>query len=389
MPIINRFADLMPEITRWRHHLHQRPELQFDVHDTARFVAERLRAFGCDEVVEGIGRTGVVGVIRGRLGSSQRAIGLRADMDALPIMEATGRPWASTVPGRMHACGHDGHTAMLLGAAQYLAETRQFDGAVVLIFQPAEEGGGGGRAMVRDGLMERFGIEAVFGMHNWPGLPIGQFQTRPGPLLASADTIEIRVNGRGGHAALPYQCIDPIVIAAAIVSATQSIVARSVDPIRSAVVSITTIAAGDTDNVIPDTAVMTGTVRTLDAAVRDQIEARLRQIVEATAAAYGGTATLFYRRGYPTTVNHAAETELAVTVAQEIAGAAGVDGAAQPIMGAEDFAYMLEARPGAMVFIGNGSTAGLHHPAYDFTDDVIPHGCSYWVRLTERALPAA
>jgi hippurate hydrolase len=390
MPVINRLAALHPEITGWRRAFHRRPELQFAVHATAAEVAAKLRAFGCDEVVEGIGRTGVVGVIRGRETGSGRAIGLRADMDALPIHEATGLPWASETPGAMHACGHDGHTAMLLGAAKHLAETRAFDGAAVLIFQPAEEGGGGGREMVNDGLMERFGVHEVYGMHNFPGLPVGAFAMRPGATFAAADQFTVAITGKGGHAARPHDCVDPTLVGAQLLTALQAVVARSVDPVESAVLSITAFHTdGDAFNVIPERATLKGTVRTLSPPVQDLIEARLAATVEHVARAFGATATLGYHRNYPVTVNDAACTRFAGDVAAEVAGEARVERDAPPVMGAEDFSFMLNARPGAYILIGNGETAGVHHPAYDFNDEAIPFGCSYWVRLVERAMPLA
>ena len=387
MPIVNRIADLHAEITEWRRDLHAHPELRYDVHRTAGLVAERLRAFGCDEVVEGIGRTGVVGVIRGQKGTG-KGIGLRADMDALPITEANDVPYKSTVSGKMHACGHDGHTAMLLGAAKHLAETRNFAGTAVVIFQPAEEGGAGAKAMIRDGLMERFPIDQVFGMHNFPGLPVGAFALRPGPLMASADTLDIEIEGVGGHAARPHLAVDTILVGAQIINAVQTIVARSVDPLESAVVSICMFQAGNTDNVIPQTAHLRGTARALAPDVRDLLEERLQKLVEGTAALHGATAKLHYRRGYPVLVNHDAQANFAAAVAAEIAGSGHVEAQMAPVMGAEDFAYMLEARPGAFIFVGNGDTAGLHHPAYDFNDETIPAGTSYWVRLVETALAA-
>jgi amidohydrolase len=389
MPIFNRVADMHDEITTWRHDLHAHPELQFDVHRTAALVADKLRAFGCDEVVTGVGRTGVVGVIRGRKAggsTGKKVIGLRADMDALPIEEATQAPYKSTVPGKMHACGHDGHTAMLLGAAKYLAETRNFDGAAVVIFQPAEEGGAGGLAMVKDGLMERFAIEEVYGMHNYPGLPVGQFAIRPGPLMAAADIVNIDIEGKGGHAARPHLSIDTVLVGAQIVNQIQSIVSRNVDPLKSAVVSICMFQAGHTDNVIPQTAHLRGTARSLSPDVRDLLEARLREVVEGTAQLYGAKAKLTYRRGYPVLRNHERQTAFAASVAGGVVGSDRVDQAAAPVMGAEDFSYMLESRPGAFIFVGNGNSAGLHHPAYDFNDEVIPVGTSYWVKLVESAL---
>jgi amidohydrolase len=387
MPIVNRVADLHAEITEWRRDLHAHPELNYDVNRTAGVVAERLRAFGCDEVVEGIGRTGVVGVIRGQKGAG-KGIGLRADMDALPITEANEVPYKSTVPGKMHACGHDGHTAMLLGAAKHLAETRNFAGTAVMIFQPAEEGGAGAKAMIRDGLMERFPIDEVFGMHNFPGLPVGAFALRSGPIMASADTLDIEIEGVGGHAARPHLAVDTILVGAQIINAVQSIVSRNVDPLKAAVVSICMFQAGNTDNVIPQTAQLRGTARALAPDVRDLLEQRLRKLVEGTAALHGATAKLRYRRGYPVLVNYDAQATFAATVAADIAGSLHVETQMAPVMGAEDFAYMLEARPGAFIFVGNGDSAGLHHPAYDFNDDVIPAGTSYWVRLVETALAA-
>jgi hippurate hydrolase len=386
MPIVNRVADLMPEISAWRQDIHAHPELLFDVHRTAGVVAEKLRSFGCDEVVSGIGRTGVVGVIRGRKGHGTRTIGLRADMDALPITETTGLPYQSTNPGKMHACGHDGHTAMLLGAAKYLAETRNFAGTAVVIFQPAEEGGGGGREMVKDGLMERFAIEEVYGMHNYPGLPLGNFAIRPGPMMAAADRLYIDLEGLGGHAARPHVSIDTILVGAQIINQIQSIVSRNVDPLESAVVSITQFNAGTADNIIPQTARMSGTARSLRPEVRDLLETRLHEVVEGTAKLYGAKAKLTYKRDYPVTRNHERQTAFATEIAREVVGSDRVDDAVAPVMGAEDFSFMLEARPGAFIFVGNGDSAGLHHPAYNFNDELIPFGTSYWVRLVETAL---
>jgi amidohydrolase len=388
MPIVNRVADLHDEITAWRHDLHAHPELQFDVHRTAASVADKLRAFGCDEVVTGIGRTGVVGVIRGAKASGSKVIGLRADMDALPIVEANDLPYKSTVPGKMHACGHDGHTAMLLGAARYLTETRNFAGTAVVIFQPAEEGGGGGREMVKDGMMERFAIEEVYGMHNFPGIPLGEFAIRPGPLMAAADRIYIDIEGRGSHAAKPHQSIDSVLVGAQIINQLQSVVSRNIDPLDSAVVSICQFNAGTADNVIPQTARLSGTARSLSPQVQDVLEARVREIVEGTAKLYGAKATLTYRRDYPVTSNHARQTAFAADVASQVVGDERVDRDAAPVMGAEDFSFMLNARPGAFIFLGNGDSAGLHHPSYNFNDAAIPFGTSYWVKLVETALPA-
>jgi hippurate hydrolase len=387
MPIVNRIADLHGEITAWRHDLHAHPELLYDVQRTAASVAEKLKAFGCDEVVPGLGRTGVVGVIHGRKGKSDKVIGLRADMDALPIEEATDLPYKSTVPGKMHACGHDGHTAMLLGAARYLAETRNFAGTAVVIFQPAEEGGAGGKAMLDDGMMERFGINEVYGMHNYPGMPLGQFGLRAGPLMAAADHLSIDIEGVGGHAARPQFSVDTVLVGAQIINNIQSVVSRNVDPLEAAVVSICLFQAGNTDNVIPQTAKLRGTARSLTPAVQDLLEKRLREVVEGTAKLHGAKVKFSYRRGYPVLKNHVAQTEFAASVAAGIAGKDKVNTSLAPVMGAEDFSFMLNARPGAFIFVGNGDSAGLHHPAYNFNDDVIPIGTSYWVKLVETALP--
>ena len=388
MPVNNRIAAFAPEIAEWRRDIHANPELDYDVHRTAGLVADRLRGFGCDEVVTGVGRTGVVGVIRGKAGGSGRVIGLRADMDALPLTEATGLSHASKTPGKMHACGHDGHTAMLLGAARYLAETRNFDGTAVVIFQPAEEGGGGGKAMVDDGLMDRFGIAEVFGMHNYPGMPVGAFGIRPGPMMAAADALTIDIEGVGAHAARPHLGVDTVLVGAQIINALQSVVSRNVDPLKSAVVSICMFRAGNTDNVIPQTVQLRGTARSLAPEVRDLLEKRLPVVVESTAAAYGAKAKLTYKRGYPVLVNHEKQTEFAASVAGQIAGQDKVDTGLPPMMGAEDFSFMLNARPGAFIWIGNGTSAGLHHPSYNFNDEAIPFGTSYWVKLVETALPA-
>jgi amidohydrolase len=388
MPIINRVADLADEITAWRRDFHQHPELLFEVHRTAGIVTEKLTSFGCDEVVTGIGKTGVVGVIKGRTTDSGRVIGLRADMDALPIEEESAVPYRSKVAGRMHACGHDGHTAMLLGAAKYLSETRHFDGTAVVIFQPAEEGGGGGDAMCKDGLMERFGIEEVYGMHNMPGLPVGTFAIRPGPMMASGDRFTLTIRGKGGHAARPFECIDPIVVASHVVTALQSIVSRNVDPLESAVVSVCTVKAGEAYNVIPQEACLLGTVRTLTAAVRDLCETRIRAIVDHVCAAFGAKATLHYVRGYPVTFNDAEKTTFMASVAREVAGAGSVDTTIAPLMGAEDFSYMLARRPGAYILLGNGDTAGVHHQAYDFNDAASSFGVSLWAKIIENGMPA-
>ncbi|TPI49462.1 MULTISPECIES: M20 aminoacylase family protein [unclassified Mesorhizobium] len=387
MPILNRAAEMQDEVAGWRRYLHQTPELNFDVFKTAAFVTEKLKAFGCDDVVTGLGKTGVVGIIRGRQGEGA-TIGLRADMDALPLNEITGKPYASTVPGKMHACGHDGHTAMLLGAAKYLAETRNFAGSVAVIFQPAEEGGGGGNEMVKDGMMERFDIAKVFGMHNMPGLPVGQFAIRPGPIMAATAEFTITVKGRGGHAAMPHGTIDPIVITSQLVGALQTIASRSTDPVEAVVVSVTKFHAGDAYNIIPESAEIAGTVRTLRKEIAKKSEERIRAICDGLATAFGAKIEVDYQANYPVTFNHAEETVFASDVAANVAGDAHVHRGIQPVMGGEDFSYMLEARPGAFIFIGNGDTAGLHNPAYDFNDEAIPHGMSYWVKLAETALAA-
>jgi hippurate hydrolase len=391
MPIVNRVADLQPDIQAWRRDIHENPELLYEVHRTAAFVADRLREFGCDEVATGLGRTGVVGVIKGKKpagsGGDIRVIGLRADMDALPIEEETNLPYASKTPGLMHACGHDGHTAMLLGAARYLAETRNFAGDAVVIFQPAEEGGAGADAMIKDGLMDRFGIEQVYGMHNGPGIPVGSFAIRPGPIMAATDSIDIRIEGLGGHAARPHKCIDSVLVGSQLIAALQTIVARTVDPLESAVISICEFHAGNARNVIPQTAELRGTVRTLTPEVRELVEKRVREVVKGVAQMTGAKIDLHYERGYPVTKNHAAQTDIAIQVAKEIAGDANVM-EAPPMMGAEDFSYMLQARPGAFIFCGNGDTAGLHHPAYNFNDDAIVYGTSYWIKLVENTLAA-
>jgi len=388
MPVKNRLADMADDITAWRQHLHSHPELQFDVYETAAFVVEKLKSFGVDEIATGVGRTGVVGVIKGKTDTSGRVIGLRADMDALPITEATGLDYASTVPGKMHACGHDGHTSMLMGAAQYLAETRNFDGTVVLIFQPAEEGGGGGREMVNDGMMDRWNVQEVYGLHNQPGLPVGQFAIRPGPMLASADEFEIRVTGIGGHAAAPHDAVDTTLVAAQIVVSLQSVVSRNINPLRNVVVTVGTFETdSNASNIIAQSVRMCGTVRTLDNESRKLAESRIRRLAEDTASAFGATADVIWEDGYPVTVNHEAETRYAAEAARAVAG--NVDANVDPIMPAEDFSYMLEARPGAYIFLGNGDTAQCHHPTYNFSDEAIPAGCSWFAELVERRMPAA
>ncbi|MEL7093303.1 MAG: M20 aminoacylase family protein [Pseudomonadota bacterium] len=385
MPIKNRFADLHADITAWRRDIHTHPEILFDTHRTSALVADKLRAFGCDEVETGIGRTGVVGVIRGRGQGSGKVIGLRADMDALPIHEATGLDYASGTDGAMHACGHDGHTAMLLGAAQYLAETRNFDGTVVVIFQPAEEGGGGGREMCEDGMMERWGIHEVYGMHNWPGRPVGEFAIRTGPFFAATDLLEITFEGRGGHAAKPQETVDTTLMASHAVTALQSIVSRNADPIDRIVVSITSFeTSSKAFNVIPQRVEIMGTVRTMSAEMRDLAEKRVNEICQGIAATFGGTVNVHYLRNYPVMVNHDEQTEFAADVARSISGQCDE---APLVMGGEDFAFMLEERPGAYILVGNGDTAMVHHPEYDFNDDAIPAGCSWWAEVVEQRMP--
>ena len=385
MPVKNRFAELHSDITAWRRDLHENPEILFDTHRTSGVVAEKLKSFGCDEVVPGIGRTGVVGVIKGKSQASGKVIGLRADMDALPIHEETGLEYASKTDGAMHACGHDGHTAMLLGAAQYLAETRNFDGTVVVIFQPAEEGGGGGREMCQDDMMARWGIQEVYGMHNWPGLPVGQFAIRPGAFFAATDLLEIEVEGLGGHAAKPNETVDTTVVASHMVTALQTIVSRNADPVGNIVVSITSFeTSSKAFNVIPQKVHLKGTVRTLSGELRDLAEKRVVEICEGIATTFGAVARVRYERNYPVMVNHEAQTEFAADVARDVSG--GCD-TAPLVMGGEDFAFMLEERPGAYILIGNGDTAMVHHPKYNFNDEAIPAGCSWWAGLAEQRMP--
>jgi len=383
-----RLEPHIADIAAWRHDIHRHPELQYDVHRTAALVAEKLRSFGVDEVVEGVGRTGVVGVIKGSAIGSNLCVGLRADMDALPIVEDTQLDYASSVSGKMHACGHDGHTAMLLGAAKVLCDTRHFNGTAVLIFQPAEEQGAGGQAMVQDGLMERFNIQQVFGMHNLPNMPVGQFGVRAGPIMAAADTLDITLQGKGGHAAMPHLCVDTMLVAAKVISALQHIAARHTNPVDSVVVSVTSVL-GDNDsyNVIPQLVKLKGTVRTLLPTVQDVVETQVIKLVNKTVEAYGATAEIRYKRDYPATINTDAEASFATAVASQVVGADNVDGNVVPLMAAEDFSFMLNERPGAFVFVGNGESAALHHPQYDFNDNVIEFGCSYWLALIESAMP--
>ncbi len=385
MPVINRIADYAPDMKQWRHWLHRHPELQFDCHKTAAFVADRLREFGVDEIHEGIAQTGIVAIINGQGAGPTTA--LRADMDALPMTEETGLEHASVVPGKMHACGHDGHTTMLLGAARYLAETRRFRGRAALIFQPAEEGGGGARVMVDEGIMERFDIAEAYALHNAPGIAAGHFRSEPGAIMAAVDTFEIHIKGQGGHGALPHLTRDPIVAAVAMVQSIQTIVSRNHHAADDLVVSVTQIHSGTADNIVPDAAYLCGTVRSFDRDVQAMVRRRLAALVAGHAAAYDVQGELDYQVGYPATVNHAAQAEFACEVAREIAGEAAVEACGGREMGAEDFAYMLEARPGAYLFLGQGDTASVHHPAYDFNDEIAPIGASYFARLVEKAAP--
>jgi len=387
MPVINRIAAFAEDMAAWRQHLHRIPELGLDCPKTAAFVAERLRNFGVDEVHEGIARTGIVAIINGQ--GEGPTIGLRADMDALPMTEATGLPYASGHEGRMHACGHDGHTTMLLGAARYLAETRNFRGRVALIFQPAEEAGGGAQVMVDEGVMDRFGIAQVYALHNAPGVEAGSFYTTPGPIMAAVDTFHVHVKGKGGHGAMPHETRDPVIAACGIAQAIQTIVSRNHYALDDLVVSVTQIHTGTVDNVIPDTAYINGTVRTFAPHVQQMVMERMEAIVKGQALSYGVEAELVYEIGYPATVNTPENTAFAAGVATEVAGADRVMAEAGREMGAEDFSYMLQVRPGSYLFLGQGDSAGLHHPEYDFNDAVAPVGASFFARLVERAQPIA
>ena len=385
MPVKNRFAELQKEIAEWRQDIHQHPEILFETHRTSALVKDKLKEFGCDQIIDGIGKTGVVGVINGQTNQSGKVIGLRADMDALPINEETGLDYSSKIPGAMHACGHDGHTSMLLGAAKYLCETRNFDGQAVVIFQPAEEGGGGGLEMCKDGMMENFKIDEVYGMHNWPGVELGKFAIRSGPFFAASDFIEATISGKGGHAAKPHETVDPTVIASQIVVALQTIASRRSDPVEQVVVSITSFETSSTAfNVIPQEVKIKGTVRTLDPDVRDLAEKEFLRITELTAEAMGGSADAKFTRGYPVMSNSSEQTEFAAKVARDVAGECAE---APLVMGGEDFAYMLEERPGAYILLGNGDSSPVHHPKYNFNDDAIPFGCSWLVELVEQKMP--
>jgi amidohydrolase len=387
MPVINRIADFHDEMTAWRHDLHRHPELAFQEHRTSGVVQAKLREFGLDEVHAGLAGTGVVGVIRGRPGD--KAIGLRADMDALPIDEQTGAGYASVTPGVMHACGHDGHTTMLLGAAKYLAETRNFDGTAYVIFQPAEENLKGAEVMINDGLFERFPMQQVYGLHNWPSLPAGLFAWRDGDIMAAVANIEITVTGRGAHGAQPHRGVDPIVVSAAIVSALQSVVARTLDPGESGVLTIGSIAGGNIYNVIPESVRMLGTARWFTPKVGDQLEASVHKLATGIAESFGATANVLFQRTFPVTVNDTAAMALARNAAETVSGEARVVHMAKPTMGGEDFAFMLQKRQGAYIMLGAGRDEGspqVHHPKYDFNDDILPIGASYWATLAEQLL---
>ena len=385
MPVLNRIAAYAPEMKTWRRHLHANPELSFDCVNTAAFIADRLTEMGVDEVHTGIARTGLVAIINGQIDGP--TIGLRADMDALPILETTGAEYTSTIPGKMHACGHDGHVTMLLGAAKYLAETRRFAGRVALIFQPAEEDGAGGQVMVQEGIMDRFDITQVYGIHNAPNVPLGHFLTTPGALMASVDTAYVRITGKGGHGATPHDCIDPVVAVVGMVQAIQTIIPRNVYALDEAVISVTQIHTGTASNIIPETAMFCATIRAFKPDVRALLKKRFHEIVEGHATAYNVTAQIDYDWGYPATINHPDEAAFAIQAAAEIVGEAATNGNANREMGSEDFSYMLESRPGAYLFMGIGPAAGLHHPAYDFNDEAAPIGASFFVRLVERAQP--
>ncbi len=387
MPVVNRIADFAADMTTWRQHLHTIPELEFECHETAAFVAERLREFGVDELHEGIATTGIVAIINGQ--GEGPTIGLRADMDALPIPEETGVEYASTNPGKMHACGHDGHTTMLLGAARYLAETRNFRGRVALIFQPAEEEGGGAGVMVEEGIMDRFDISQVYALHNAPGFSEGSFYTTPGPIMAAVDTFEVHIQGVGGHGAMPHETRDPVMAACGIAQAIQTIVSRNHYALDDLVVSVTQIHTGTVNNVIPDTAYINGTVRTFDPNVQKMVMQRMEQIVQGQAASYGVEARLDYHVSYPATINDANKVAFAADVAREVSGPERVIANTGREMGAEDFSYMLQERPGAYLFLGQGEGAGLHHPKYNFNDDIAPVGASFFARIVEKALPVA
>jgi hippurate hydrolase len=388
MNIVEKILQQQAEISAIRQDIHANPETAFEELRTSGLVAAKLASWGI-EVHRGLAKTGVVGKLV--CGSGTRAIGMRADMDALPIHEKNSFGYKSKNDGRMHACGHDGHTAMLLGAAKYLAQSKSFDGTVYFIFQPAEEGKGGGREMVKEGLFEQFPVEAVFGMHNWPGIPVGQFAVMPGPMMASSDDFEIRISGRGAHAAMPQNGIDPVIVGAELVLALQTIASRVVSPVDAAVVSVTNFHAGEAINAIPAEAVLRGTARAFKPEVQDAIESGIKRIASGIASAHGANVEVKYDRRYPPTINSLRETDIAATVLEKMVGKQNVLRDLQPTMGAEDFSFMLQARPGCYIWIGNGPGDGgcmLHNPKYDFNDEILPIGSSYWVQLVEHILPA-
>ena len=385
MPVINRIAAYADEMKEWRHHLHQHPELDFECFETAKFLVERLKAFGVDEIHDRIATTGLVAIINGQ--GDGDTIGLRADMDALPIQEVKDHAYKSKAQGKMHACGHDGHMTMLLGAAKYLAETRNFSGRVALIFQPAEEGGAGGKVMCDEGIMDKFDISQVYGIHNWPGIGFGRIETVAGPIMAAADHFSIKITGLGGHGAMPHTTIDPIVVGSAILQGFQTIVSRNSNPLDAVVISTTQFHAGDAFNVVPETAELHGSVRTFKEDVRAMVKKRMGEVIDSTAKAYGASAEFSFDDGYPPTVNDASAVRFATDVAAEILGKGEVSSETAPSMASEDFSFMLQHRKGAYVFLGIGDSPSLHHPEYDFKDDVAPIGASFFAKLVETAQP--
>ena len=388
MEIKQRIAEFHDEMTDWRRDIHTHPETAFEEVRTSQLVADKLEEFGI-EVHRGLAGTGVVGILKGK-SDGEGTIGLRADMDALHITEQTNLPYRSANDGKMHACGHDGHTTMLLGAAKYLAETRDFSGTAYFVFQPAEENEAGGQKMVQDGLFENFPMDGIYGMHNWPGMPLGKVGAKVGPMMAATDTFDITITGRGGHAAMPHDGVDTIVVASQVVSALQTIASRNVNPVDTIVVSVTQFHGGDTYNVLPEEVTLCGTVRTFDPEVQATVEPAMLRIINGICAAHGATAEFRMSRSYPATINHAAETEKAARVAASVVGNENVDRDVKPSMGAEDFAYMLKETPGSYIWIGAGEDrAKLHSPYYDFNDDLLPIGATYWAELVEQLLPAS
>ena len=388
MTSIETFREIQRETTQWRRYLHENPELDYRLENTARFVAEKLASFGINHIETGIAETGIVALIQGE-GGDGPTIGLRADMDALPIVEASNRPWSSKAPGIMHACGHDGHTAMLLGAAKHLASTRNFKGTVALIFQPAEEVEfpSGALKMVQEGIMDRFGISQVYGMHIMPGIDIGKFGIRPGALMGSQDDFDIIVKGTGGHAAEPHRTVDPVTIAAQIILGLQTLVSRRTDPLDSLVISVTKLSAAQAYNIIPDEVAVSGTVRAIGPALQDFAEREIQAVAQGIARSFGADAEFKYMRSVPATFNHPEETKLAIAAARSLVGADCVDDAVRVGMGAEDFSYMLQERPGAYIYVGNGPSAECHNPVFDFDDEALPYGIGWWVKLVETILP--